>query len=130
MFAAARRQQHEVADVHVGPPLDLASLDSVRRFAAAWDAEGRPLHILVNNAGANYVKEAYTADGVAILAQVRVLGPCCSQQLLQACALLSAMARVLRPSSAMYVGRSTTWGPTLLRDALSARSSAALQPAL
>ncbi|KXZ46560.1 hypothetical protein GPECTOR_42g769 [Gonium pectorale] len=31
--------------------LDLASLDSVRRFVAAWEAEKRPLHILVNNAG-------------------------------------------------------------------------------
>ncbi len=73
------RQQHGVADVHMGPPLDLASLDSVRRFAAAWDAAGRPLHILVNNAGANYVKEAYTADGVAVLAQVRNSGLCHQQ---------------------------------------------------
>ena len=31
--------------------LDLASLDSVRTFAAAWQRERRPLHILVNNAG-------------------------------------------------------------------------------
>lgn len=31
--------------------LDLASLASVRRFAAGWEAEGRPLHLLVNNAG-------------------------------------------------------------------------------
>ena len=31
--------------------LDLSSLASVRQFAAAWEAEQRPLHILVNNAG-------------------------------------------------------------------------------
>ena len=31
--------------------LDLASLDSVRSFAAAWQRQQRPLHILVNNAG-------------------------------------------------------------------------------
>ena len=31
--------------------LDLASLDSVRAFAAAWQRQRRPLHILVNNAG-------------------------------------------------------------------------------
>ena len=57
--------------MRVGPPLDLASLESVRRFAAAWDAEQRPLHILVNNAGTNYIHEEYTPEGVAILAQVR-----------------------------------------------------------
>lgn len=33
--------------------LDLASLTSVREFAAQWRVEegGRPIHILVNNAG-------------------------------------------------------------------------------
>lgn len=31
--------------------LDLSSLQSVRDFAAAWRAAGRPLHVLVNNAG-------------------------------------------------------------------------------
>lgn len=66
----ACREQHKDADVRVGPPLDLTSLDSVRRFAAAWDAEQRPLHILVNNAGTNYIQEEYTPEGVAILAQV------------------------------------------------------------
>lgn len=31
--------------------LDLASLDSVRRFCDNWDRQGRLIHILVNNAG-------------------------------------------------------------------------------
>lgn len=31
--------------------LDLSSLQSVRDFAAAWRRSGRPLHVLVNNAG-------------------------------------------------------------------------------
>lgn len=31
--------------------LDLSSLQSVRRFAEAWRAARRPLHVLVNNAG-------------------------------------------------------------------------------
>ena len=31
--------------------LDLVSLRSVREFAAKWEAEGRPLHVLINNAG-------------------------------------------------------------------------------
>lgn len=31
--------------------LDLESLDSVRAFVAAWEGGGRPLHMLINNAG-------------------------------------------------------------------------------
>ncbi|MEW5316739.1 MAG: hypothetical protein WDW38_008090 [Sanguina aurantia] len=31
--------------------LDLASMASVRSFASSWEAEGRALHVLVNNAG-------------------------------------------------------------------------------
>lgn len=31
--------------------LDLASLESVRSFAEGWRKRGRPLHVLVNNAG-------------------------------------------------------------------------------
>ena len=58
----------------VGPPLDLESLASVRSFAAAWELSERPLHVLVNNAGANYLTEAYTMEtGVARLAQVRAV---------------------------------------------------------
>lgn len=31
--------------------LDLSSLASVRRFAAAWEKRGLPLHVLICNAG-------------------------------------------------------------------------------
>lgn len=31
--------------------LDLISLDSVARFADAWNARMEPLHVLINNAG-------------------------------------------------------------------------------
>jgi NAD(P)-dependent dehydrogenase (short-subunit alcohol dehydrogenase family) len=31
--------------------LDLLSLDSVARFAEAWNARAAPLHVLINNAG-------------------------------------------------------------------------------
>jgi NAD(P)-dependent dehydrogenase (short-subunit alcohol dehydrogenase family) len=40
--------------------LDLASLDSVRAFAAGWDG---PLAVLINNAGVMAVPQATTADG-------------------------------------------------------------------
>ena len=41
-------------------PLDLASLDSVRAFAAAWDG---PINLLVNNAGVSERTLTRTADG-------------------------------------------------------------------
>ena len=61
--------------MEVGPPLDLESLVSVRSFAAAWESSERPLHLLVNNAGANYMDEAYTPEGVARLAQASARTP-------------------------------------------------------
>ena len=61
---------HSGEKVEVGPALDLESLSSVHSFAAAWESSERPLHVLVNNAGANYVSESYTPEGVARLAQV------------------------------------------------------------
>ncbi|MEY9992460.1 NAD(P)-dependent dehydrogenase (short-subunit alcohol dehydrogenase family) [Streptomyces sp. V4I8] len=41
--------------------LDLADLSSVREFAEAW--QGRPLDLLINNAGVMMVPEQRTADG-------------------------------------------------------------------
>ncbi|MEV0173025.1 oxidoreductase [Streptomyces sp. NPDC050803] len=41
--------------------LDLADLSSVREFAASW--EGRPLHLLVNNAGVMMLPKQRTKDG-------------------------------------------------------------------
>ncbi|MCD7445471.1 SDR family NAD(P)-dependent oxidoreductase [Streptomyces lincolnensis] len=41
--------------------LDLADLSSVREFAAAW--EGRPLDLLINNAGVMMIPQQRTADG-------------------------------------------------------------------
>jgi NAD(P)-dependent dehydrogenase (short-subunit alcohol dehydrogenase family) len=43
-------QQNPAAKVEVRS-LDVADLDSVRRFADAFHAEGRPLDLLINNAG-------------------------------------------------------------------------------
>ncbi|EFJ41801.1 hypothetical protein VOLCADRAFT_119590 [Volvox carteri f. nagariensis] len=48
--AAAKLAGRPQPDVEVRI-LDLASLESVRKFAADWEAEKRPLHILINNAG-------------------------------------------------------------------------------
>ena len=43
--------------------LDLASLGSVEDLAGSIDADGRPLHLLVNNAGVMAIPQRTTADG-------------------------------------------------------------------
>ena len=43
---------------------------SIRAFATAYRQQKRPLHVLVNNAGANYMSEGSTADGIPLLTQV------------------------------------------------------------
>ena len=82
----------------VGPPLDLGSVASVRAFVSSLHGDGggggttgggdsggggsgdegrgargrkqpRPLHVLVNNAGANNLPRAKTPEGVCTLAQ-------------------------------------------------------------
>ena len=53
-------------------PLDLASLASVRAFAAGWTG---PLDILVNNAGIMAVPEGRTADGFELQIGTNHLGP-------------------------------------------------------
>ena len=69
----------------VGPPLDLGSVASVRAFVSSLHGDSggdgssgrgargrkqpRPLHVLVNNAGANNLPRAKTLEGVCTLAQ-------------------------------------------------------------
>lgn len=61
--AAARvRQATGNQDVTSGV-LDLGSLASVAAFAARFLAAGRPLHLLINNAGIMATPLAYTQDG-------------------------------------------------------------------
>ncbi|KAI8462369.1 MAG: hypothetical protein J3K34DRAFT_527797 [Monoraphidium minutum] len=69
--ALAARLAAEAAAAGARPPslevmlLDLDSLDSARAFAAAWEARGRPLHALINNAGVFNmgVGRSTTSDG-------------------------------------------------------------------
>ena len=44
--------------------------ESIRAFATAYRQQKRPLHVLINNAGANYMSEDCTADGIPLLTQV------------------------------------------------------------
>ena len=52
--------------------LDVASLESVRRFAGEWTGD---IDILINNAGIMQVPLAYTADGLESQAATNYFGP-------------------------------------------------------
>jgi NAD(P)-dependent dehydrogenase (short-subunit alcohol dehydrogenase family) len=56
-------------------PLDLASLDSVAAFADALNADGRPIHILINNAGVMAPPTRHTTgDGLELQFETNYLG--------------------------------------------------------
>ncbi|MCM3504320.1 SDR family oxidoreductase [Curtobacterium sp. ODYSSEY 48 V2] len=68
------RREHPGADLEVRE-LDLADLGSVRRFAAGIADDGRPLHVLVNNAGVMAPPERFeTADGFELQFGTNFLG--------------------------------------------------------
>ena len=64
------RESFPKAQVEVGPELRLDDLASIRAFANTYRKQQRTLHVLVNNAGANYMSEGLTAEGVPLLTQV------------------------------------------------------------
>jgi NAD(P)-dependent dehydrogenase (short-subunit alcohol dehydrogenase family) len=84
-------------------PLDLASLASVRACAADFLARGRPLHILVNNAGVAG-QRGLTADGFELTFGVNHLGPFLLTMLLLERLKASAPARVVTVSSQAHYG--------------------------
>ncbi|DBA88373.1 TPA: hypothetical protein ACH3X2_004873 [Trebouxia sp. C0005] len=90
------------ANVVVGPALDLSQPNSIKKFAKTYQQQQRPLHILVNNAGANYMPESYTSQGVGILCQVNYLGPYHLTRLLEPQLAASARSRVVNVSSVMH----------------------------
>lgn len=70
-LAAARTAGHDKNEVEWWP-CDMASLDSVNKFAQRWLATGRPLDILCNNAGISPDPRSFTktGDGFEITHQV------------------------------------------------------------
>jgi NAD(P)-dependent dehydrogenase (short-subunit alcohol dehydrogenase family) len=71
--ALAARLRADAAAAGLPPPqlevalLDLDSLASVRAFVDAWEASGRPLHILINNAGVFHMGGAFCTWAVAVV---------------------------------------------------------------
>ena len=99
--AAARiRAVAPAADVRVAE-LDLASLASIRAFAATWRAEHADgLHLLVNNAGVMAIPRRETADGFEMQLGTNHLGHFALTGLLHDA--LTPDARVVTVSSLMH----------------------------
>jgi retinol dehydrogenase-12 len=92
----------------VGMALDLASLASVREFARAFLAEGRPLHVLINNAGQLSLDKTLrlTGDGIESTLATNAIGPFLLTQLLREALLRSAPARIVNVSSRVHMPNS------------------------
>lgn len=69
-WSSLYRERIPQADILVPGPLDLAKPESIFAFVDLYQRQRVALHILVNNAGAAYKREWYTAEGVGGLAQV------------------------------------------------------------
>src|SRR5512136_2164782 len=86
-------------------PLDLASFASVRQCAAAFQAKGYPLHILINNAGGSIPgkQASFTADGFEMTFGTNHLGHFLLTNLLLDDLKRSAPARVITVSSQLHI---------------------------
>lgn len=78
---------------------DLSSQAQVRRVAAEFLASGRPLHILLNNAGALFPERCVSADGLEMTFALNHLGYFLLTQLLLERLHASAPARIVNVAS-------------------------------
>ncbi len=86
-------------------PLDLASFASVRQCAAAFQAKGYPLHLLINNAGGSIPgkQASFSPDGFEMTFATNHLGHFLLTNLLLSSLKQSSPARVLTVSSQLHV---------------------------
>ena len=86
-------------------PLDLASFAAVRQCAAAFQAQGYPLHILINNAGGSVPgkQASFTADGFELTLGTNHLGHFLLTNLLLEDLKRSSPARVITVSSQLHI---------------------------
>ena len=97
--------------------LDLADLSSVRAFAEGFSRSGRPLHILVNNAGVMATPLGKTAQGSELQSGTNHVGHFLLTKLLRARLESSAPARIVNVSSALHTrGKASRLLETLERD--------------
>jgi len=86
-------------------PLDLASFAAVRQCAAAFQAKGYPLHVLINNAGGSVAgkQASFSTDGFELTLATNHLGHFLLTNLLLANLKRSAPARVITVSSQLHI---------------------------
>jgi retinol dehydrogenase-12 len=84
---------------------DLASLDSIRKFAAAFQQRYRHLHVLINNAGVWETVRKESKDGIELTWATNHLAPFLLTHLLLDTLQRSAPARILNVSSGLHA-----WG--------------------
>ncbi|RAL49134.1 hypothetical protein DM860_017164 [Cuscuta australis] len=87
--------------------LDLLSLDSVVRFADAWNARAGPLHVLINNAGIFAIGEPqrFSKNGYEEHMQVNHLAPALLSVLLLPSLIRGSPSRIVNVNSIMhYIG--------------------------
>ncbi|MED6191761.1 hypothetical protein PIB30_003564 [Stylosanthes scabra] len=87
--------------------VDLLSLDSVARFAEAWNARSVPLNALINNAGIFSIGEPqkFSKDGYETHLQVNHLAPSLLSVLLLPSLMRGSPSRIVNVNSVMhYVG--------------------------
>ncbi|GJN18801.1 hypothetical protein PR202_gb06003 [Eleusine coracana subsp. coracana] len=84
--------------------LDLLSLDSVVKFADAWNARMAPLHVLINNAGIFAIGEPqrFSKDGHEEHMQVNHLAPALLAMLLMPSLLRGSPSRIVNVNSIMH----------------------------
>ena len=97
-LAAAGIRSETGAEVLV-KQLDLASLESVRQFAAEIERSEPKVHILVNNAGMLPMKKRVTGDGHEATFQINFLAPLLLTHLLTKKLEESAPSRIVNVSS-------------------------------
>lgn len=85
--------------------LDLLSLDSVVRFAEAWNARQAPLHVLINNAGIFSIGEPqrFSEDGNEEHMQVNHLAPSLLSMLLLPSLLRGSPSKIINVNSIMHM---------------------------
>jgi NAD(P)-dependent dehydrogenase (short-subunit alcohol dehydrogenase family) len=99
------RERHPGASIEA-MELDLARLASVREFADAFVARGKPLHVLVNNAGVMALPRRETADGFEMQIGTNHLGHFALTGLLMGRLLEAPGARIVTVTSLYHrVGR-------------------------
>ncbi|GAU46894.1 hypothetical protein TSUD_296730 [Trifolium subterraneum] len=84
--------------------VDLLSLDSVAKFAEAWNARAAPLHVLINNAGIFSIGEPqkFSKDGYEEHMQVNHLAPALLSILLLPSLIRGSPSRIVNVNSIMH----------------------------